>query len=206
MRVRDANALARACDLGVAMQLTNIARDVGEDARAGRIYLPLEWLDEVGLTPEALLACDTATPEVRRLVRRLLSEARRLYLRSESGVPALPVGARTGIYAARHIYAGIGSALARSGHNSVTMRARTTTPQKLGWMVLSAARAAGSTVFPRSPVLYARPLDEVSFLVNAAANEQADNAWGAGRTGALLSALADLKTQDAAVNAARQVS
>ena len=44
MRVRDADALARACDLGVAMQLTNIARDVGEDARAGRIYLPLEWI------------------------------------------------------------------------------------------------------------------------------------------------------------------
>ncbi|WP_416916685.1 MAG: squalene/phytoene synthase family protein [Roseicyclus sp.] len=37
MRVRDPNALARACDLGVAMQLTNIARDVGEDARAGRL-------------------------------------------------------------------------------------------------------------------------------------------------------------------------
>jgi 15-cis-phytoene synthase len=44
MGVRDANALARACDLGVAMQLTNIARDVGEDARARRMYLPLAWL------------------------------------------------------------------------------------------------------------------------------------------------------------------
>jgi 15-cis-phytoene synthase len=49
MRVRDADALARACDLGLAMQLTNIARDVGEDARAGRLYLPLDWLDEAGM-------------------------------------------------------------------------------------------------------------------------------------------------------------
>ncbi len=49
MGVRDPHALARACDLGVAMQLTNIARDVGEDARAGRLYLPLEWLEEAGL-------------------------------------------------------------------------------------------------------------------------------------------------------------
>ncbi|MEO9827531.1 MAG: 15-cis-phytoene synthase [Paracoccaceae bacterium] len=204
MRVRDANALARACDLGVAMQLTNIARDVGEDSRAGRIYLPLEWLDEAGLTPDALLGSDAAGPEVRRLVRRLLAEARRLYLRSEAGVPALPIGARTGIYAARHIYAGIGGALARSQHDSITKRARTTTSQKLGWMALSAARAAGSTVFPVSPVLYARPLDEVRFLVDAAAHEDAASDWGAGRTGALLSALADLKTKDAASNAARQ--
>jgi len=43
-RMRGFAALARACDLGVAMQLTNIARDVGEDARAGRLYLPLDWL------------------------------------------------------------------------------------------------------------------------------------------------------------------
>jgi 15-cis-phytoene synthase len=43
MRVRDADALARACDLGLAMQLTNIARDVGEDAREGRLYLPRGW-------------------------------------------------------------------------------------------------------------------------------------------------------------------
>ena len=54
MRVRDADALARACDLGLAMQLTNIARDVGEDARAGRLYLPLDWLDEAGIDARGL--------------------------------------------------------------------------------------------------------------------------------------------------------
>jgi len=56
MGVRDANALARACDLGVAMQLTNIARDVGEDAREGRLYLPADWLAEAGIDGDALLA------------------------------------------------------------------------------------------------------------------------------------------------------
>ncbi|NNE87969.1 MAG: phytoene/squalene synthase family protein [Silicimonas sp.] len=201
MRVRDADALARACDLGVAMQLTNIARDVGEDARAGRIYVPLEWLDEAGLTPGALLASKTANPEVRRMVRRLLAEARRLYLRSEAGVPALPVGARTGIYAARYIYAGIGGALERSKHDSITRRARTTTTQKIGWMARSMVRAGGSLVVPRSPVLFARPLDEVRFLVDAAADQQVREL---GRTGALLGVLADLKTRDVAANAARQ--
>ncbi len=53
MRVREADVLARACDLGLAMQLTNIARDVGEDARAGRLFLPLDWLDEEGVDPAA---------------------------------------------------------------------------------------------------------------------------------------------------------
>ena len=54
MGVRDANALARACDLGVAMQLTNISRDVGEDAAEGRLYLPLDWLDEAGISVETI--------------------------------------------------------------------------------------------------------------------------------------------------------
>ena len=48
MGARSAQALARAADLGIAMQLTNIARDIGEDARNGRLYLPRDWLDEAG--------------------------------------------------------------------------------------------------------------------------------------------------------------
>ena len=49
MGVRDPQALARACEMGVAMQLTNIARDVGEDARNGRLYLPRQWLQAEGI-------------------------------------------------------------------------------------------------------------------------------------------------------------
>ncbi len=56
MDVRDRHALARACDLGAAMQLTNIARDVGEDAALGRVYLPLDWLEEAGLDRAAFVA------------------------------------------------------------------------------------------------------------------------------------------------------
>ena len=65
MDERRPEVLARACDLGVAMQFSNIARDVGEDARAGRLYLPQEWLREAGLDPEAWLAApvfDAASP------------------------------------------------------------------------------------------------------------------------------------------------
>jgi phytoene synthase len=62
MEVRDPHALARACDLGVAMQLTNIARDVGEDARAGRLYLPTDWLEEEGIDIDAFLADPQTEP------------------------------------------------------------------------------------------------------------------------------------------------
>ena len=72
-------SLARACDLGVAMQLTNIARDVGEDARAGRLYLPLQWLREAGIEPDAWLARPRFSPALGRVVQRLLRAADRLY-------------------------------------------------------------------------------------------------------------------------------
>ena len=49
-------AIARACELGVAMQLTNIARDIGEDARNGRLYIPRAWFREIGMDADAWLA------------------------------------------------------------------------------------------------------------------------------------------------------
>ncbi|MGB3625153.1 MAG: phytoene/squalene synthase family protein, partial [Henriciella sp.] len=61
-------AAARACDLGLAMQLTNIARDVGEDARAGRLYLPLDWMAEAGIDRHVFLARPIASAAVRGLV------------------------------------------------------------------------------------------------------------------------------------------
>jgi phytoene synthase len=171
MGARDSHVLARACDLGVAMQLTNIARDVGEDAREGRLYMPLDWLDEAGIDPEAFLADPRPSPNMRLLVKRLLFRANDLYARSEAGIRGLPLAARPGIFAARYVYAGIGRVLSRQNHDSITLRARTSKTQKLGWLTLAWMRAAGTLVMPRSPVLYARPLPEVAFLVEAAATQ-----------------------------------
>ena len=190
MRVRDADALARACDLGVAMQLTNIARDVGEDARAGRLYLPLEWIADAGLTPEQFMAQGQATPQTQRIVKRLLAEARRLYIRSEAGISALPLTARSGIFAARYVYAGIGTQVKRNGHDSITRRAHPSRMQKLGWVMQAGLRAAGTVVMPQSPVIYAAPLPEVRFLVEAAASGRSGASQG--RTGALLDVLSEL--------------
>lgn len=192
MRVRDADALARACDLGLAMQLTNIARDVGEDARAGRLYLPLDWLEAEGIAPEALLHDPKPDIRLQRLTRRLLGEAEALYKRSEAGVPALPLACRPGIYAARHVYAGIGGAVARLGYDSVSRRGRTGSARKLGWLGLSVLRSAASVALPNSAVLHAPPMAEVAFLVDAAARKGTRFS----RSEALFSALAQLEAKD----------
>ena len=205
MRVRDAHALARACDLGVAMQLTNIARDVGEDARAGRIYLPTDWFDEASIDVDAFLADPSATPDIRRFVRTLLAEAHRLYIRSEAGIGSLPPAARSGIFAARYIYAGIGGAVRRNGHDSVTMRARTTKAQKIAMISKATMRAVGTSLLPQSPVILAKPLPEVQFLVNAAAAGPARaDRWKETRTGALLDVLTELKSREDASRVAAE--
>ena len=194
MRVRDADALARASDLGLAMQLTNIARDIGEDARAGRLYLPLDWLAELGLDPQELMANPTASPQLRRLPQRLLVEADRLYVRSEAGVPALPLSCRPGIFAARHVYAGIGADVARGGYDSISRRAYTTRNQKLGWLALSVARSGLGLVMPRAATLYAAPAGEVAFLVQAAARKPAKTSG----IDALFEVFAQLEAKDRA--------
>ena len=188
MGVRDADALARACDLGVAMQLTNIARDVGEDAREGRLYLPLDWFEEAGLDPEAFLANPRETKLMRNLTKRLVIEANRLYYRSEAGIAALPLSCRPGIWAARLIYAGIGGQLRQMDYGSINERARTSKYQKLGWLTHAGVRSVAGSVMPRSAVLYAKPLPEVAFLVNAASHTRPVT-----RSEALLDALARLE-------------
>ncbi|RDC74097.1 phytoene/squalene synthase family protein [Rhodovulum sp. 12E13] len=199
MGVRDRHALARACDLGVAMQLTNIARDVGEDARAHRIYLPTEWLEDARIAEVNFLREPMPSDAVRDMVKRLLAEARRLYLRGEAGIPRLPFACRPGIFAARHIYDGIGTEVARAGYDSVSTRAHTSPAQKVGWLMLSGARAVTSAAMPCPAVLYAAPLDETAFLVEAAAREPSgDGAWGEGRAGELVALFAELKARDAA--------
>ncbi len=115
MGVRVPEVVARACDLGVAMQLSNIARDVGEDARAGRLYLPLQWLREAGVEPQAWLARPACTEGVGAVVQRLLRIADELYARADSGIARLPAACRPGIRAARLLYAEIGREVERAG-------------------------------------------------------------------------------------------
>lgn len=194
MRQRDADALARACDLGLAMQLTNIARDIGEDARAGRLFLPRDWLDEVGIAPGDLLENPRPSPELARLTARLLAEADRLYTRAEAGIATLPLDCRPGIGAARHIYAAIGTNLARAGHDSITQRSRTSGRQKLRLIGRAMGTTLATVALPRAARLHARPAPEVAFLVDAASRSTA----APRRSDTLLAVLAQLEAKDRA--------
>lgn len=164
MGVREEEAVARACDLGVAMQLTNIARDVGEDARMGRLYLPRRWLREEGIDPDAWLARPQYTEGMARSVRRLLAAAAVLYDRAAPGIAHLPLGCRTGIHAARLIYADIGRLVARSGFDAVEHRAVVPHTRKLRLVMRAAACAGFATNAPARP-----PLDSTRGLVAAVA-------------------------------------
>lgn len=192
MGVRDRDRLARACDLGLAMQLTNIARDVGEDARRGRIYLPLDWFGEAGIDPQEFTRAPRPLPEVRAMTARLLHEADRLYRRAEPGIAALPPDCRPGIYAARYIYAGIGGVIHAQDCDSITRRAATGRHRKLGWLALAALKAGASLILPRMPTLHARPCPETAFLVDAAAVDAPQMP----RSEALIGVLARLRADD----------
>ncbi|MBM4213603.1 MAG: phytoene/squalene synthase family protein [Gammaproteobacteria bacterium] len=154
MGVRSTDALARAADLGVAMQLSNIARDVGEDARMGRLYLPRDWLREAGFDPDAWLREPHFEPRLGAVIDRLLAEARMLYQRAAAGVDELPVECRPAIHAARLMYAAIGDEVSRRGGDSVSSRAVVSGRRKLFLLaeaLIAATRRTGSAAHPVLP-------------------------------------------------------
>jgi phytoene synthase len=168
MGVREPETVARACDLGVAMQLTNVARDVGEDARAGRLYLPRAWLRAEGVDAEAWLARPAFNPAVGAVVERLLDEADVLYARADAGIVRLPRSCRPGIFAARHLYREIGVEVARRNFDSISDRARVPTLRKLSL----AGRALADAARPRPGMAAAASLAETAYLVDAVATAQ----------------------------------
>lgn len=168
MGVRSPQGLARACDLGVAMQLSNIARDVGEDARMGRLYLPRQWLREAGVDPDLWLAQPEFTPAIASVVQRLLHAAEQLYVQVDAGVAELPLSCRPGINAARYLYAEIGREVARRGGDSVSQRAVVPRSRKAWLLAQAFVRLA-----PRSGAAPLACLNATRYLVEAAAQDTA---------------------------------
>ena len=161
---REPDVVARACDLGIAMQLTNIARDVGEDARAGRLYLPRQWMHELGVDPEIWLSAPRFDARIGEVVSRLLTVADVFYDRAMIGIGKLPWSCRPGIHAARLIYADIGREVERAGHDSVSRRAVVSWSRKL--RLLGHAFAASLV----GPELAPAPAQhEARFLIDAVA-------------------------------------
>lgn len=111
------DALSYAVSAGNAMQMTNISRDILEDAAMGRVYLPREWLADEGLTGQ-----DVSRPECRaqvvRVVQRLLSRAQGHYDHAEKGLKYLPLRAAFAVAAAIEVYSEIGKRVLDRGEKA----------------------------------------------------------------------------------------
>lgn len=116
MGVADAEVLRRAQDLGLAFQLTNIARDAIEDAENGRVYLPAAWLAEAKVEPTAEAVADPANrAKVHGVVGRLLALAEPYYDSARGGLRGLPFRSALAVAAARGVYREIGRKVMRRG-------------------------------------------------------------------------------------------
>jgi phytoene synthase len=149
------------------MQLTNIARDVGEDARNGRLYLPRRWMREAGIDPDAWLAAPRFDAALGAVVARLLAAADELYDRAAHGIAELPRSCRPAIQAARRVYAEIGREVERAGLDSVSRRAVVPPRRKLG---LAAGALSAAVIAPARRNDALTPLPAIRYLVEAGAS------------------------------------
>jgi phytoene synthase len=148
MGVRDVPTLQRAADLGIAFQLTNIARDVLDDAGSGRCYLPSAWLAEAGISA-ATLGDPANRQALARVTGRLLDEAERYYRSADCGLQALPFRSAWAVAAALGIYRAIGRLVIMRGAQAWDTRTVVSTPRKLRELTLGAWAALRARVFDR---------------------------------------------------------
>lgn len=156
----DDATLDRACDLGLAFQLANIARDVAEDARGGRCYLPADWLVELGIAPDDLLA-PANREKLAALTARLAGRAARYEASARFGTPALSFRSAWAVLAAAAIYGAIGRAVAARGSAALDRRVSTSAIAKLAMIARALAETARrKALYPaatRDPGLWTRP-------------------------------------------------
>jgi 15-cis-phytoene synthase len=152
----DHDTLDRACDLGLAFQLANIARDIVPDAATGRCYIPLQWLDE-----EGLLGADLTAPQHRvalaRIAARLVALALPYRASARIGAARLPGRSRLAVLAADAIYGAIGERVEALGPKAWDQRVRVSTAGKLALFLAAAGRSLlAPTEAPRTG-LWTRP-------------------------------------------------
>ena len=115
INVNDQNAQKHAIDLGIAMQLTNIARDIYEDADMDRIYIPKEWIGEIDIQRLK----DTKNNEIQNKISNALEKIIKLsdiyYENGFNGMKYIPIRSRLAIFVAAQIYKGIGEKIKRNG-------------------------------------------------------------------------------------------
>ena len=120
-------AIPHARDLGLAFQLTNFLRDVGEDLDRGRVYLPVEDLERFGVDPHQR----RVTPEWIDLMRFEIERSRELYRSADLGIAELPESSARSIRAARILYSEILERIEANDYDVFSRRARVPFPRKL---------------------------------------------------------------------------
>ena len=157
----DEATLDRACDLGLAFQLANIARDIAEDAAAGRHYLPLDWLAEKGIDPDDMMA-PRHRASLAALAHRTAALAEDYDASARQGSPALSFRSAWAVLSAAGIYGGIARRVVADPGASLEARIYTSKAEKLGWLARSSVQAARRRALyrptRRSPHLWQRPL------------------------------------------------
>jgi phytoene synthase len=160
MGARDEEVLDRACDLGLAFQLTNIARDIVEDAANGRCYLPAQWLREAGVPPGEITQ-PRHRKALAKVAARLVDYAEPYYDSALGGIAALPLRSAWAIATARNVYRQIGVKVKRRGPYAWDQRVGTSRADKLGLLAKGSVSALGSRRpgrrLPRPPDLWQRP-------------------------------------------------
>ncbi len=127
---RDTRALTYAADLGIAMQLTNILRDICEDAVQGRLYLPIEELVDFDVDPESVLA-GQPNGAFSDFLAFQIARAREFYASAEQGIPALDSSGKLATLAAKQFYSEILTEIEKLDYDVFRTRAHLTTGQKL---------------------------------------------------------------------------
>jgi phytoene synthase len=159
MGVKDDLTLDRACDLGMAFQLTNIARDIVEDAAIGRCYLPMQWLEEMAIDRHRLTDAEFR-PALAMLAARLVDLAEPFYQSAEAGITALPLRSAWAVATASGVYREIGVKVRAAGQAAWDERVSTSKADKIrlvisgGWRALA---SRGRNWPPRDPNLWRRP-------------------------------------------------
>jgi 15-cis-phytoene synthase len=158
--VADRRADVHAETLGVAMQLTNFLRDIGEDWRRGRVYLPLEDLERFGYL-EADLERGVVDERFVELMRFEIRRTRRLYKLADEGMSFIPRGRRYPVIVARELYAAILDRIEAQGYDVFGRRAETARFGKIRIAASSAVRnpgeILGGRLIRRTGVASARP-------------------------------------------------
>ena len=117
INTKDAEARKHAIDLGIAMQLTNIARDVYEDAKMNRLYLPKEWLGQVSINDLIDNKLDDQKKKLIELsIKNLIELSDKFYANGFSGMKFIPLRTRLAIFFAAKIYKGIGEKIKSGGY------------------------------------------------------------------------------------------